>query len=132
MKITIDDPIIALHPRDPDNWIVMQEYRYRSHGIDITIPRGFVTDLASIPRGLWWLIAPFELSTTAPIVHDWCYRHGLKTRAEIDELFLAIMKDEGVSYWRRYAAYWGVRMGGSSSFGSGKVVVEEIETCQVG
>jgi hypothetical protein len=40
----------------------------------IQIPAGFVFDLASVPRVLWWLIAPFELSIVAPLIHDWLYR----------------------------------------------------------
>ena len=28
----------------------------------IKVPTGFVTDLASVPRALWWAIAPFDVA----------------------------------------------------------------------
>jgi len=126
MKVTIDDPIIALHPRMADNWIVMADFRFSKYGLDILIPRGFVTDLASIPRWLWFLIAPFELSTTAVIVNDWCYRKGSWKRSFVDMVFLAIMRDENVPRWRRNAAYYGVKVFGGSSFGTNGILIEEV------
>ena len=38
----------------------------------ITVPKGFKTDLASVPRGIWWLIAPFDIAR-AGVVHDYLY-----------------------------------------------------------
>jgi len=104
----------------------------------LIIPEGFRFDLASIPRAFWWLLAPFELSVAAPLVHDYLYSHAGKpsvsilpsnksipspitnplSRAAVDLLFLEIMKDEGVSFWRRYPAYWAVRVFGELSWAS--------------
>ncbi len=39
----------------------------------ITVPSGFVTDLASVPRMMWWLIAPFDVARAA-IIHDLLYK----------------------------------------------------------
>lgn len=39
----------------------------------ITVPTGFVTDLASVPRAMWWLIAPFDVARAA-IIHDLLYK----------------------------------------------------------
>lgn len=39
----------------------------------ITVPKGFVTDLASVPRAMWWLIAPFDVARAA-IIHDLLYK----------------------------------------------------------
>ena len=39
----------------------------------ITVPSGFVTDLASVPRAMWWLIAPFDVARAA-IIHDLLYK----------------------------------------------------------
>ena len=38
-----------------------------------TVPNGFITDLASTPRLLWNLIAPFDVARAA-IVHDLLYK----------------------------------------------------------
>lgn len=84
-------------------------------GIRVEIPAAYQFDLASVPRGFWWLIAPFELSTLAPLVHDWLYeRKGLTeqrrlSRRKCDRVFLRIMKLEGVGRARRTLAYLAVR-----------------------
>lgn len=73
----------------------------------IVIPDGFTFDLASVPRALWSLIAPFELSILAPLVHDFLYRGNDErySRNEADDLFRDLMEREGVPWWRRWAAY---------------------------
>jgi hypothetical protein len=105
-------------------WRLESEYTYRDGETSITIPAGFVFDLSSVPRPFWSLIAPFELSIVAPLVHDVLYRHGGKlpagwvspprtyTRAEVDRMFRLIMEAEDVSPWRRLLAYWAVRLFG--------------------
>jgi len=126
-KVIIDDPIIAAHPTRKNNWIVMKDFHFNRYAIDIVIPRGFVTDLASIPRFLWWVIAPFELSITAPIVHDWCYRKALCSKGAADQIFHWNMIDEKVAVWRRNIAYYGVKWFGDSSFGTSGTLIEEVE-----
>jgi hypothetical protein len=109
------------------SWELTEDFLYRGYGVELLIPKGFQTDLSSIPRFFWREIAPFELSITAPVVHDYLYRHGGRyvslsgqmctmTRAEVDALFLHIMLDEGVGVFRRRAAYWAVRWFGGGSW----------------
>jgi hypothetical protein len=105
-------------------WRLEGDYTYHDGGTAITIPAGFVFDLSSVPRPFWLLIAPFELSIVAPLLHDVLYRHGGKlpsgwvspprtyTRAAVDRMFLRIMEAEEVSPWRRVLAYWAVRLFG--------------------
>ena len=53
----------------------------------ITVPTGFVTDLASVPRAMWWAIAPFDVARAA-IIHDILYksirqyRHKMKDKQD--------------------------------------------------
>ncbi len=106
---------------DRQTWRLEEPYSYQ-HGENlISIPAGFEFDLASIPRAIWWLAAPFELSIAAPLLHDYLYRYGGKppkgvitppreyTRKEADLLFREVMKEEGVAAWRRVPAYHAVR-----------------------
>ena len=104
-----------------DTWEVTDDFCYVGHGVEVFIKAGFRTDLASIPRFLWRFIAPFELSISAPLVHDDIYRnggiaytsHGTRwkfTREQADNLFLQIMTEEGVAWWKRNAAYRAVRL----------------------
>ena len=38
----------------------------------ITVPKGYITDLASVPRVCWSFIAPFDVARAA-VVHDIMY-----------------------------------------------------------
>jgi hypothetical protein len=109
-------------------WRLEAAYGYRDGAQLITVPDQFEFDLASIPRLFWWLIAPFELSIAAPLLHDFLYRYrgdppaGLVepprsyNREEADRLFRRMMASEGVSRWRRAAAYRAVRWFGGASW----------------
>jgi hypothetical protein len=106
-----------------EKWRLDADYTYHHEGHAITVLTGFETDLASVPRPLWWLIAPFELSIAAPLIHDFLYRFRsdppadqgsidpprLFARKECDVIFRKIMEEEGVKPWRRAAAYSAVR-----------------------
>lgn len=109
-------------------WRLEQPYDYRDGDTVISIPAGFEFDLSSVPRLFWFLIAPFELSIAAPLLHDFLYRFGERpppgsvtpprayTRAEADRMFREIMRAEGVSAWRRVLAYAAVRLFGRSAW----------------
>ena len=109
-------------------WRLEEAYRYRDEAHRITVPEQFEFDLASIPRLFWWLIAPFELSIAAPLLHDFLYRYRgdppagaiepprIYSREEADRLFRRVMASEGVARWRRAAAYRAVRWFGGSSW----------------
>ncbi len=45
-------------------------------GLRIVVPKGFVTDGASIPRILWPIIPPFGPLLEGAILHDFGYQHG--------------------------------------------------------
>ena len=102
-------------------WRLEEEYTYRDGVHAISVPDGFRFDLASIPRIFWWLIAPFELSVAAPLLHDFLYEHNgapppgavepprTYSRREADHLFRHVMEVEGVPGWRRTLAFVAVR-----------------------
>ena len=104
-----------------NRWRLEEPYSYQDGANRITVPSGFQFDLASIPRIFWWLIAPFELSIAAPLLHDFLYHHRGDlppgtvepsrpyTRSEADRLFRAVMEAEGVPGWRRTLGYLAVR-----------------------
>lgn len=105
-----------------NEWEVLDDFRFSGYGVDLLIPAGFHTDLASIPRILWRLIAPYELSIEAALVHDWLYRHGGRhlhgtvDRLAADGIFREIMIAQGVPAWRCAVAYRGVRLFGGWSW----------------
>lgn len=86
-------------------------------GERVTVPRGFTSDLASIPRLLWPLCAPTELSLAAALIHDYLGSvrgdvPGLAralTKADVDNVFAAVMERQRVARWRRALAFRVVR-----------------------
>jgi hypothetical protein len=83
----------------------------------IRVPRGFVTDLASIPRLLWNVLPPIGAYDAAAVVHDWLYRSGGCSRAEADRVLLEAMRACNVDALQRGAIYAGVRVGGWVTWG---------------
>jgi len=98
--------------------------------VSITVPNGFITDLASTPRILWNVIAPFDVARAA-IVHDLLYKSirqyrwkkGLieedkelieNAKKASDKVFLLAMKDAEpkVSGWKIYSAWKAVDLFG--------------------
>lgn len=110
-------------------WVLEAPYAYHDAGTRITVPAGFRFDLASVPRLLWPVVAPFELSIAAPLLHDFLYRFAgappepaiepprRYARREADRLFRDVMAAEGVSAWRRHAAFLATRLLGGRSWG---------------
>ena len=108
-------------------WRLEVAYTYHDDSTAITVPAGFEFDLSSVPRPFWSLIAPFELSIVAPLLHDFLYRHGGRppagidppraySRAEADRMFLEIMEAESVPTWRRVLAYAATRVFGGRAW----------------
>ena len=80
-------------------------------GVSITVPRDFITDGASIPKACWSIIgSPFTGKyKRAAMIHDWLYHTLVTTRIYADRVFLEIMKERGVSLWKRLSMYRAVR-----------------------
>lgn len=78
----------------------------------ITVPTGFKTDLASVPRVLWNLLPPVGRYDAAATVHDFLYQHNGVTRHEADRVLHEAMCVLGVGWWTRWAIYSGVVVGG--------------------
>ena len=98
----------------------------------IKVPTGFVTDLASVPRALWWAIAPFDVARAA-IIHDLLYKSirqyrwkmkdkedkELIKQAKIasDKVVKLAMKDADpkIAGWKIYSSWKAVDLFGNSS-----------------
>jgi hypothetical protein len=84
----------------------------------IEIPKGFETDLASIPRSLWSIFPPQKSEFITPsIIHDYFYRCDKShTRYEADSVFYNTLRHEGVSLTTSYTMFLAVRLFGASSY----------------
>jgi hypothetical protein len=93
---------------------LIRSFRARLHdGSPVIVPRGFVTDFASVPRLFWRILPPWGTYSPAAVVHDYLYATGRFPRKKADQAFLCLMKALGVPRWKRTVMYWGVRLGGS-------------------
>ena len=81
-------------------------------GLHLSVPKGFVTDFASIPQIIANIFPILDEHLPAAVMHDWLYSTGLYPRAQADRIFLQHMDRLGVPFWKRRAIYHGVRLGG--------------------
>jgi len=89
---------------------------YDVAGKTYSVPVGFTTDFASIPKWLRWLIPPTGLYGKAAVLHDWLYRTGIVSRRRADFIFLRAMRVLGVPKWKRRAMYRAVRAFGQKYY----------------
>jgi hypothetical protein len=107
-----------------DQWRLVSPLIYEGRDDVFVIAQGFVSDLASIPRPLQWLVPRSASVTSAVILHD-ALRARLRqarvdggepapfTARDADGIFRAAMREAGVSVVRRRAVYWAVRAAGA-------------------
>ena len=90
---------------------------------DLTVPAGFESDGASVPRFFWRIVFPpgDQKALRAAFLHDYIYRtHPAGwSRAAADELFRRVLIEDGVSRNSAALAYYGVRLFGGSSWEAG-------------
>ncbi len=84
-------------------------YSPKDAALAIIVPVGFLTDLASIPRALWWWESPIDRSMAPAIVHDFLYWEQSCTKDEADAVLFLAMGETGVRRDRQWSVYGGVR-----------------------
>lgn len=79
-----------------------------------TIPAGFETDFASVPRLFWVFVAPTDEFIRIPsLIHDYSYKNKLFSRKVCDAIFLEKMLSfDKYVIIKAYIAYFAVRIGG--------------------
>lgn len=103
-----------------NTWELLADFSFHvgSYSSDdvITVPAGFVTDLASVPRILWTFLPPHGKYSKAAIIHDYLYEYGIRTKKYADDVFLEAMEVLGVPAYKRQLMYWAVRMFGRGNY----------------
>ena len=85
----------------------------------ITVPAGFVTDMASVPLILQPFLQKDEGLLEAAVFHDFLYSNGCElpvSRSDADRVFLEAMTEAGMGAIKRGWAYWAVRGGAAKSW----------------
>ena len=88
------------------------EYKVNGGGLSITVPEGFETDFASIPRIFWSIMPPTGRYSRAAVLHDYLYHLPNCSRFLADSLFRESMKQRGVPLWKRLVIFYSVRFFG--------------------
>ena len=78
----------------------------------VNVPRGFVTDFASIPRLFWIKLRPDGEYTYPAVIHDYLYWTQSTSRKVADRIFRYAMADFGIPSPTVIAIHTAVRLGG--------------------
>jgi hypothetical protein len=94
-------------------WMVMSPLVIETdYGQTISVPAGFITDFASVPRLPMVYTLFGDTAHEAAVVHDYLYSVEAFPRASADSIFLSAMKATSVAAWRRYPMFLAVRIFG--------------------
>jgi hypothetical protein len=99
-------------------WRLLDPLVYESDvaAATVTVPAGFVTDLASVPRLPFAYLLTGGIGHAAAVVHDAIYTGHQVDRALADEIFHEALLVLGVSRLQAWLMWAGVRVGGGSSW----------------
>ena len=100
-----------------------------------TIKLGFLTDFASIPPLLQYVVGgPLGRYGRAAVIHDWAYaKHFDRShsgRRDCDLAMLRLMREDNTKPWQRALIYAGVRIGGGIPFYRAPITRRKIEEIQ--
>lgn len=100
-------------------WQLLDMFMYDSVvGGLITVPEGFITDFASVPRIPLVYDSLGNIAQRAAVIHDYLYATKSLPRDIADKVLLEAMEVSGISWLRRKMIYMGVRVGGGSHYGN--------------
>ena len=117
---------ILLSPITTKYWMLMDDYEIFNY----TVPNGFITDFASIPRLLWFWLPPWGNYGRASILHDYLYCSGKVSRIEADKTMLHVMEKDDVGYLRRNIIYNFIRMFGWKAYLKSKKMRKKYGVCK--
>ena len=110
------EPLVVTPRPDGKTWILLCGFGYEvgeeGSGDVINVDIGFQTDFASVPRPLWVFLPRWGKYGNAAVIHDYLYWEQLRSRKDSDDILLEGMVVLEVSFIKRYAIFWAVRLGG--------------------
>jgi len=109
-----DDQVRLIVQRISDEeWRLVESLRYEGSTDRWTVPAGFETDFASVPRAAVWLAPRFGVYTLAAVLHDWFCREGIAagviSAVDADGVFRRVLGELGTPRLLRWMMYAGVR-----------------------
>ena len=92
---------------------------YPDENIRFTIPSGYISNLASIPKRFWSIAAPLDYHWRAAIIHDYMYDHPEIINSQFklaDRLFKQTMYTHNTKPWKVHSFYFLVKHFGFRSW----------------
>ena len=105
------DPMYFL--LDPIGW--KPNFDQSGYG-PVTVPAGFVTDFASVPRLFWSLFRPDGRYAYAAVIHDYLYWTQTTSKTIADNIFRFGMEELGVGALTITALYEAVDLAGTAAW----------------
>ena len=114
----LNNVVVKEHPKEHFKWILYEDLIYEfPHSLKkLTIPKGFTTDFASVPKSMWNIIPPYGRYKKEAVLHDYLYATALFKKNIADNLFLISMKEAGVPSWKRKTMYLAVKFFGEHAW----------------
>lgn len=128
------DSELAIEAVGPITWQLTRPLVWTgTKGDTFVVPAGFITDFATIPRFLHWLVSPYGPYTRAAVLHDWlllelatwtdeasrrralgaspdpAWRPPADSR-DADGIFRRVMEDLEVQWAKRWVMWSAVRL----------------------
>lgn len=101
---------VLLRQVDPTTFRLSQPFRYQKGDVGFEIPEDDVTDLASVPRFLTWLVPRYGRHTLAALLHDHLQDDTSVSSERADVVFRDAMGDTGVPLSRRWVMWAAVAL----------------------
>ena len=108
--------LVLLDLPKPDFWAVGADLIWQDKTERITVPKGFRTDLASIPVALRSFLDRNGVSRRPAVLHDFLYGSHVVTRRQADGLLRRALIAEGESPFGAWIYWAGVRVGGAGAY----------------
>lgn len=114
------DRDLALRALSATTWVLTEPLTWTGPlGDTFTVPAGFITDLATVPRFLHWLTLPYGAYTRAAVLHDWLIVERINhpdpelrvSSRDTDGIFRRVMAELGVGWVKRWSMWSAVRVG---------------------
>ena len=114
------DRDLAIRAISATAWVLTEPLTWTgSQGDVFTVPAGYVTDLASVPRFMHWLVLPYGPYTRAAVLHDYLLTERVNhpdpalrvSSRDADGIFRRVMQELGTSWAKRWLMWSAVRCG---------------------
>lgn len=128
-------PLILAEDPEPDIWVLAAPLVWQDEiSGKITVPEGFRTDLASIPRpfrNIPWL-DPNGRSRRPAVLHDWLYAWQVRSKDFADNVLRDALRAEGANRWEAGVFYYAVHWFGEMAWhdDAGPVSAEDFATVE--